>query len=136
MSIIHRIAERVDEFKRYNANLPKYIALRNFLKNEIEKSVALGGAKLPSSRKLADMLDISRSSVNKAYELLVFEGLIEAKKGSGHVIVGKKEIATDGTPFIRTDVHYPKISESGNNFLMNEHIMDTGRDSAIAFRPG
>ncbi len=136
MSIVHRITEKANDFRNYSSDLPKYIALRDFLKNEIEKSTALGGSKLPSSRKLASILGISRSSVNKAYELLVFEGIVEAKKGSGHVIIDKKGTAIDIAQHIRTDVHYPRISDSGNNFLMNEHIMYTGNDSSIAFRPG
>jgi len=41
------------------------------------------GARLPSSRLLARMLGVSRNTVVDAYEQLLEDGLIVAKKGSG-----------------------------------------------------
>jgi GntR family transcriptional regulator/MocR family aminotransferase len=42
-----------------------------------------GGARLPSSRELASRLDVARMSVIAAYEQLLAEGYITARRGSG-----------------------------------------------------
>lgn len=43
-------------------------------------------SRLPSTRKLADELKLSRNTVSAAYEQLVFEGYIESQKGSGFYV--------------------------------------------------
>lgn len=42
-----------------------------------------GGQRVPSSRELAELLDISRSTVTDCYEQLLAEGYFEARAGSG-----------------------------------------------------
>src|SRR5262249_16146147 len=42
-----------------------------------------GGQRVPSSRELAELLDISRSTVTDCYEQLLTEGYFEARAGSG-----------------------------------------------------
>lgn len=44
------------------------------------------GAKLPSVRKLAEQLAVSKSTVVEAYDRLVAEGLVEARRGSGFYV--------------------------------------------------
>lgn len=44
------------------------------------------GEVLPSERQLAELLDINRSTVNKAYWELKAEGFVHAQKGSGTVV--------------------------------------------------
>ncbi len=44
------------------------------------------GGKLPSTRKLADELSLSRNTVTAAYEQLVAEGYIESRLGSGFYV--------------------------------------------------
>jgi GntR family transcriptional regulator/MocR family aminotransferase len=41
------------------------------------------GARMPSSRKLADQLDVSRNTVVRAYESLTIESYVEARPASG-----------------------------------------------------
>jgi GntR family transcriptional regulator/MocR family aminotransferase len=41
------------------------------------------GARLPSSRRLAEQLVISRNTVVRAYDLLLMEGIVEARPASG-----------------------------------------------------
>ncbi|PLU70924.1 GntR family transcriptional regulator, partial [Sinorhizobium medicae] len=47
------------------------------------------GARLPSSRKLAAYLNISRITVTLAYQELASQGYIEAEKRSGYRVAGK-----------------------------------------------
>jgi len=42
-----------------------------------------GGERLPSTRHLADTLQVSRKTINEAYEQLLAEGFLESRVGSG-----------------------------------------------------
>lgn len=44
------------------------------------------GAKLPSVRKLAEQLEVSKSTVVEAYDRLAAEGIVEARRGSGFYV--------------------------------------------------
>ncbi|MDE0709162.1 MAG: winged helix-turn-helix domain-containing protein, partial [bacterium] len=55
-------------------NKPRYRRLKDGLTRAIESGELRGGAMLPSSRVLADHLDVSRNTVNRAYRELVVEG--------------------------------------------------------------
>jgi GntR family transcriptional regulator / MocR family aminotransferase len=44
------------------------------------------GDKLPSTRKLSEELRISRNVVLEAYDLLLAEGYLESRRGSGHFV--------------------------------------------------
>jgi GntR family transcriptional regulator / MocR family aminotransferase len=53
------------------------------IREAIRKGRIAKGARLPSSRNLADQLGISRNTVVRAYENLILEGHIEARAASG-----------------------------------------------------
>ncbi|MBX9422317.1 MULTISPECIES: PLP-dependent aminotransferase family protein [Streptomyces] len=57
--------------------------IQRFIKKEISEGVLHPGTRLPSSRALADDLDVSRSVVVEAYGQLVAEGYLEATRGAG-----------------------------------------------------
>ncbi|MEV6971957.1 PLP-dependent aminotransferase family protein [Kitasatospora sp. NPDC093806] len=61
--------------------------IQQFIKNEIAAGVLHPGTRLPSSRRLASDLDVSRSVVVEAYGQLVAEGYLEAAQGSGTRVV-------------------------------------------------
>lgn len=61
--------------------------IQNFIKQEISEGVLHPGTRLPSSRRLADDLDVSRSVVVEAYGQLVAEGYLEALRGAGTRVV-------------------------------------------------
>ncbi|MDR3509561.1 MAG: PLP-dependent aminotransferase family protein [Caulobacteraceae bacterium] len=52
-----------------------------------------GGARLPSSRRLADDLGVSRTVTLAAYDQLTVEGYLEAQRGSGHYVKALKRQA-------------------------------------------
>jgi GntR family transcriptional regulator / MocR family aminotransferase len=60
---------------------------------QIRQAIARGriarGARLPSSRNLADQLGISRNTVVRAYESLILEGHVEARPASGIFVTGQ-----------------------------------------------
>ena len=53
------------------------------LRNDLEMGRYAAGERLPSERKLAERFDVSRSTVRRAVERLVHEGLIEVRRGAG-----------------------------------------------------
>ncbi len=58
-------------------NIPLYEQIYQYIKEEICSGNLACGEKLPSSRALAKHLDVSRSTVETAYEQLLSEGYIE-----------------------------------------------------------
>ena len=63
---------------------PLYEQLYRALKEDILTGVIAGGEKLPSGRMLAEHLNISRITVENAYEQLVTEGYLVSRPRSGY----------------------------------------------------
>jgi GntR family transcriptional regulator/MocR family aminotransferase len=62
---------------------PLYQQIYNALKHKILTGELQRGTKMPSSRKLADDLCVSRNIVLIAYDQLIAEGYLESRQGSG-----------------------------------------------------
>lgn len=62
---------------------PKYLALVELLERDIQSGALKAGTKLPPQRELADFLDLSLSTVSRAFKLCEQKGLISASVGSG-----------------------------------------------------
>jgi GntR family transcriptional regulator/MocR family aminotransferase len=62
---------------------PLYLQLFNALRDAIEDGSLAPGKRLPASRTLAEELDVSRSVVISAYQLLTASQLVWARVGSG-----------------------------------------------------
>ena len=60
-----------------------YQALYTHMRTAILSGELKGGMKLPSTRALADELNISRNTVLNAYRQLLDEGYLEGREGSG-----------------------------------------------------
>lgn len=102
----------------------------------LDKSFA-ENTKLPPTRVLAKDLGISRSTVVKAYDLLLVEKYIYAIPGSGNFVASTK------SKKIRVHLNsptkkgsYPKISKRGMAFKKNITIVNKQENKGIAFRPG
>jgi GntR family transcriptional regulator/MocR family aminotransferase len=61
--------------------------LERALRNAIHKGRLAPGARLPSTRALAAELTVSRGTVSAAYDQLVAEGYLTARRGSGTEVV-------------------------------------------------
>lgn len=65
----------------------RFESLRQQIHAQMAEAIRRGalpdGARLPSSRLLAELLQVSRNTVVDAYERLLEDGLIEARRGSG-----------------------------------------------------
>ena len=74
-----------------------YVQIYEYIKSEIRGGRLLNGEKLPSTRILANNLQVSRSTVDLAYEQLVSEGYLEARPGSGYYVCQVEELYGFGT---------------------------------------
>ena len=66
--------------------LSKYQFLHRCIRDDIRKGNLAAGTRLPSKRSLANELHVSVNTVEHAYGLLVSEGYVQARRGSGFVV--------------------------------------------------
>lgn len=74
------------ELNRHSSAIPLYIQLYEYLKKEIISGVLKKDTKLPSIRHLAEYLNLSRTTVEAAYQQLVAEGYIFSKPQAGYYV--------------------------------------------------
>lgn len=65
---------------------PLYLQIYEYIKQEILTGQLKAKEKLPSSRSLAANLQVSRSTVDTAYDQLVAEGYVEAEEKKGYFV--------------------------------------------------
>lgn len=68
------------------SRIPLYEQIYDFIKEEIRTDVLQSGERLPSTRALSRHLEVSRSTVELAYEQLLSEGYVEAKPYKGYFV--------------------------------------------------
>ncbi len=66
-----------------HSNSPIYMQLAHRLRQQIDDGGISAGEALPSERDLCDIMGASRVTVRKAIELLIEEGLLSRRQGSG-----------------------------------------------------
>lgn len=71
---------------------PLYEQIYTYIKKAIQKGAIAFGEKLPSTRALAKHLQISRTTVDLAYDQLLSEGYIEAKPYKGYFVSQIEEL--------------------------------------------
>ena len=67
-----------------DGKIPLYAQIYEYIRSEIRDGHIASGEKLPSTRALSRCLDVSRSTVELAYEQLLSEGYIEAQPCRGY----------------------------------------------------
>ncbi|MGT2928834.1 GntR family transcriptional regulator [Streptococcus dentasini] len=70
--------------------LPAYIRIHDAIKNEIDRGVWKIGSRLPSERDLSDQFEVSRMTLRQAITLLVDEGILERRVGSGTYVASQR----------------------------------------------
>jgi DNA-binding transcriptional MocR family regulator len=78
------------------------------------------GARLPSIRAFATAMAVSKSTVVEAYDRLVAEGVIEARRGSGFYVAGH------APPFSPADLG-PRLEREVDPFWVSRQTLDAGR---------
>lgn len=70
--------------------LPAYIRIYDALKKEIDQEVWKIGDRLPSERDLSERFEVSRMTLRQAVSLLVDEGFLERRVGSGTFVANQR----------------------------------------------
>lgn len=96
------------------------------IKNQIKKGILKPGEKLPSERKLADLLGVSRASVREAIQALAFSGYLEVIQGKGTYIL---EIASKYDEIVN---FFSEFSNYSLDSLMEARIMLEGEFARLA----
>lgn len=76
---------------KLNDNEPIYIQIKNYISDMISKGLIPDNSKLPSTRELSQLLQVSRNSVVLTYEELKSEGLIYSISGKGTFVKSKNK---------------------------------------------
>lgn len=79
-----------------NSTTPYYMQLYSQVAKGIESEIYPAGKKLPSIRDCARELGVSNTTVELAYQKLVEEGYVSAKRGSGYTICTVGKASTSG----------------------------------------
>ncbi|MFI0976477.1 PLP-dependent aminotransferase family protein [Streptomyces sp. NPDC021093] len=94
--------------------------IQHFIKKEISEGILHPGTRLPSSRRLADDLAVSRSVVVEAYGQLVAEGYLEAVQGAGTRVVRHLDAEPAVVPALLDEGRIPAVRwdlrPGGRNF--------------------
>lgn len=87
----------------FNNNLPIYLQIMNYLKKEIIVGNLKAGDKIPSVRELASELQINPNTVQRTFQELEREMIVETRRGLGRYVTSeeskimeiKKEMASE-----------------------------------------
>ena len=93
---------------------PMYQQIYEYIKKEILSGRLSHPDKLPSARSLANFLQVSRSTVDTAYDQLVAEGYVEPKEKRGYFVNSMTHIQnfTPVSPVPITKAYQPKHESS------------------------
>ncbi len=72
-------------------DLPKYEYLYRCIREDVLRGALAGGERMPSKRVLARHLSVSVGTVEQAYDLLVSEGYLESRPGSGFFVCESRD---------------------------------------------
>lgn len=85
----------------YSSYLERYStkiqALYHAIRDAIVSGLFVYGDKLPSSRELAAMYEISRGTVNQVYDMLASQGYLSSTHGSGTFVAYRTELSEEAT---------------------------------------
>jgi GntR family transcriptional regulator len=83
------MAEQIERLT-YDSFMPLYFQLKEIFLDKIESEELREGDMIPSENELQQIYGVSRATVRKAIELLVYEGFMEKKKGKGTFVKLRK----------------------------------------------
>jgi GntR family transcriptional regulator/MocR family aminotransferase len=119
------------------ADAPLYQQLYEHLRAAILSGHLKPGAKLPSTRALADELNISRNTALNAYDQLISEGYLEGSTGSGTYVTRQLPETTlfrpkgrRAAPKANPSTATPRLSNASADLLAIPYLAEPIRDAA------
>lgn len=111
-----------------------YVHLYKLLSKMIIKMEVPENTILPPTRKLADALGVSRSTVLRAYDILLLDGLIVSLPSSGYQVKPHEEKKAVLAVENKTEDKY--LSKIGKSFLKLRDFNVSNSGESLAFSPG
>ena len=108
-----------------DAKVPVYLQIADQIKAQIISGALPRGGTLPSERALAQILDVHRNTVVKAYSELKSDAWIESRQGVGYVVTDTEEMQEskgDGSPPLAGRVNW--IGAVADKYLDMEKTFD------------
>lgn len=99
-----------------NKNEPIYIQIKKYLEEMISKGLLPHNSKLPSTRELSLLLNVSRNSIVSAYEELKYDGIIYSISGKGTFVNSDNNISNSNW-----DINYKNFE---NDYMKTANNMD------------
>lgn len=105
------------------------------VRERIATRALAAGARVPSIRAMSEQMSVSKSTVVEAYERLVAEGALAARRGSGFFVAvhGAALARGQGGMFGTTGAPGPQIDRAINPLWLTRQSLET---DARALRPG
>ncbi len=111
-----------------DASEPLHLQLYRALREKILSRTLLPGEKLPSSRNLAEELQLGRNTVVNAYNRLAAEGFLESAVGSGTIVSSRlpEEFTAETAATYQTQREMPssQFFEENSISLRGQKLMD------------
>ena len=107
-----------------------YQQIYEYIKQEIRSGKLPKNEKLPSTRSLAEYLQIARSTVDSAYSQLLAEGYITAKPCKGYFVSGIEDLVD----LSKEEIHNPVIEERTDEKKKEDHIKYDFSPHAISMK--
>jgi GntR family transcriptional regulator/MocR family aminotransferase len=114
-----------------NQDKPLYQQLYSVLRNMIESHALHSGMEVPSSRELAEDLNIARNTVIAAYDQLVTEGFVVSRPNARATVVALPKRNSSVAKPATTKMDLSKRGE-----ILGKQPIHHGMPGQIAFHPG
>lgn len=102
------------------------------IRDRINAMSLMSGARLPSIRRLSETMSVSKSTVVEAYDRLVAEGIIQARRGAGFYVAEKNH-----QPLITADFVEQRDRSINPYWVMRQSFHHGATDNVEAIcRPG
>lgn len=97
-----------------NSDRCLYEQIYDHIRQEIREGKLLAGERLPSTRSLAEYLQVARTTVDYAYDQLVSEGYIEARPCRGYFVCPLEELFQMDGPVSDGALNHMGVEEHGD----------------------
>ena len=78
--------------------IPVYFQIKDQLFQEIEEGVYEIGERLPPERELIERFNVARMTVRQAIKILIDQGYLESRRGSGVYVVDRRHPSVEQKP--------------------------------------
>ena len=108
------------------SGIPLYKQLHEQLRTWIESGRLPQGERLPSTRELAGLIGLNRTTVSACYSLLESDGLIRGHVGRGSFVIGQRSSDAEG-------LDWDRLLEDGERLPMLPSPAQPGSEGMISF---